>query len=157
VQTTRRNITTILLSAAGSIATTSLASSADGLVKAKSASAGAGVGKAVEGLRKAMIEADKGGLNSLLSPQLSFGHSNGVVQTKAEFMDSVLGRKEVFKSIALTNQSIKAIGSSAVVRQTFASNLELEGKPLSVVLGELQVWQASGNGWQMIARQAFKV
>jgi hypothetical protein len=72
-------------------------------------------------------------------------------------MRAVLGRKEVFKTIALTNQTVQPVGSSAIVRQTFAANLELEGRPLSVVLGELQVWQQQPTGWRMFARQAFRV
>jgi hypothetical protein len=112
--------------------------------------------RSVEALRRAMLGADKSGLDTLLGRNLSFGHSNGVVQTKGEFMEAVLGRKEVFKSITLTEQTVRVVGPSAIVRQTFASDLELEGKPLSVKLGELQVWQKQGNAWFLIARQAFK-
>jgi hypothetical protein len=114
------------------------------------------VSRTVEQLRLAMIGADKKALEALLAPELSFGHSNGLVQTKAEFMGAVLGRKEVFKTITLTDHSASPVGSTAIVRQIFASDLELEGKPLSVKLGELQIWQKHKTSWRLIARQAFK-
>ena len=114
------------------------------------------VSHSVEALRKAMIGADKGQLDALLAPGLSFGHSNGVVQTKAEFMGAVIGRKEVFKSIALSDHSSAVVGSTAIVRQVFASDIDLEGKPISVRLGELQIWQKNASKWRLIARQAFK-
>jgi hypothetical protein len=116
----------------------------------------AGVTRSVEALRKAMVDADKAGLDHALGKNLSFGHSNGLVQTKDEFMAAVLSRKEVFKSITLTDQTVNVIGNNAIVRQTFASDLELEGKPLSVKLGELQIWLKVSTGWRLIARQAFK-
>lgn len=112
--------------------------------------------RSVEALRLSMIAADKAGLDLLLGKNLSFGHSNGLVQTKDEFMGAVLSRKEIFKSITLTDQSTRFVGNNAIVRQTFASDLELEGKPLSVKLGELQIWLKQGASWRLIARQAFK-
>jgi hypothetical protein len=114
------------------------------------------VSRSVEALRLAMIGADKNALEALLAPELSFGHSNGLVQTKAEFMGAVLSRKEVFKTISLTDHSAHSVGTNSIVRQIFASDLELEGKPLSVKLGELQIWQRQKAAWRMIARQAFK-
>jgi len=55
------------------------------------------VRQAVEALRKALLEADKAQLEQLTSEQLSYGHSDGRVQTKAEFIDGVMSRKAVVK------------------------------------------------------------
>jgi hypothetical protein len=145
---TRRDWAMLATAAAGYVSLTSVAH-AEGLTDTS-------VSRSVELLRKAMLGADKSGLEALLAPELSFGHSNGVVQTKAEFMGAVLGRKEVFKTITLTDHSAQAVGNSAIVRQIFTSDLDLEGRPLSVKLGELQIWQKQKSGWRLIARQAFK-
>jgi hypothetical protein len=48
------------------------------------------VRQAVETLRKALLEADKAQLEQLTAEQLSYGHSDGRVQTKAEFVDGVM-------------------------------------------------------------------
>src|SRR5437868_6692703 len=47
------------------------------------------VANAVAGLTKAMLAADKAGLESLVADQLSYGHSGGVVQDKAAFVDVI--------------------------------------------------------------------
>lgn len=55
----------------------------------------AAVNQAVEGLRKALLAAEKGQLQQLVADQVSYGHSDGRVQTKAEFIDGVMTRKAV--------------------------------------------------------------
>jgi hypothetical protein len=116
----------------------------------------AGVAVACESLRRAMIGADARRMRALMSPRLSFGHSNGVVQTRSEFISAVVSRREVFKSIRLQKRRIRVTGSTAVVRQVFAADIDLAGKPLSVALQELQIWQRHAGKWQLLARQAFK-
>ena len=49
----------------------------------------AAVAEAVANLTKAMLAADKTRLQSLTSPQLSYGHSSGVVQTQSVFVSGV--------------------------------------------------------------------
>src|SRR5690348_5385726 len=55
--------------------------------------------QAVEALRKATLAQDKAKLEQLSAAELSYGHSSGVVQNKAEFIDGVMTRKAVVKSI----------------------------------------------------------
>ena len=147
---TRRDLALSCLAAGASAYFTTAASGvAEGLTDTSAS-------RASTQLAAAMIAADKAKLDALLAPQLSFGHSNGLIQTKAEFMGAVLSGKEVFKTIQLTDHVADVVGNSAVIRHTFTSDLVLEGKPLSVKLGELQVWQKQSGSWRLIARQAFR-
>src|ERR1700739_4271582 len=57
------------------------------------------IGQAVEALRKALLDKDKSRLEQLTAEQLSYGHSDGRVQTKAEFIDGVMTGKAVVKSL----------------------------------------------------------
>ena len=59
----------------------------------------AAVDKSVEALRKALLEADKSQLGKLTAEQLSYGHSSGRVESKAQFIDGVMTRKAIYKSI----------------------------------------------------------
>ena len=52
----------------------------------------AAVNAAVEALTKAMLQADGPALERLVSDQLSYGHSSGLVETKAQFVDVVANR-----------------------------------------------------------------
>lgn len=112
---------------------------------------------AIEQFRKAMVDADKARLVALASERLSFGHSNGVVQTRAEFVDMVVTKKEVFKSIQLTDMNNTIFGDMAVSRHNFVADLIIDGKELSVKLPTVQVWQKYRGQWRMVARQAFKI
>ena len=72
--------------------------SAAGLVFSSPALAEAGdeasVKQNVEALREALLKADKAQLERLSAEQLSYGHSDGRVQNKAEFIDGVMtGRR----------------------------------------------------------------
>src|SRR5215469_6605738 len=117
----------------------------------------AAVDKAVEALRKALIEKDKTRLEQLTAAQLSYGHSSGKVQTKAEFVDGVMGSKAVVNSIAFPELSITMAGDAAIARHLFEAELETDGKTNNVKIGALQVWQRQDGNWKLLARQGFKL
>jgi ketosteroid isomerase-like protein len=115
------------------------------------------VDKAVESLRKALMEKDKTRLEQLTADQLSYGHSSGKVQSKAEFFDGVMTSKAVVKSIAFPELSITVVGDAAIARHLFEAEMETDGKTNSVKIGALQVWQRQGGNWKLLARQGFKL
>src|SRR3954467_15291914 len=53
----------------------------------------------VEALRMALLKADKAKLEALTADQLSYSHSDGRVEDKAKFINGVMTRKAVVKSI----------------------------------------------------------
>src|SRR5947208_16113209 len=52
----------------------------------------AAVAQAVEAFRNAMLKADRGQFEALTAEQLSYGHSGGRVETKAQFIDAATKR-----------------------------------------------------------------
>jgi len=117
----------------------------------------AAVDKAIEALRKALLEKDKARLELLSADQLSYGHSSGKVQTKAEFVDGVMTSKALTKSIAFPELSITVVGDAAIARHLFEAEMETDGKPTSFKIGALQVWQKQTGNWKLLARQGFKL
>jgi ketosteroid isomerase-like protein len=117
----------------------------------------AGVKEAVEGLRKAILAADKTKLEALAADQLSYGHSSAVVQNKAEFVEGVVNRKAVVKSIDFPELKITMAGNNAVARHLWVSESETDGKPTSTKIGVLAVWQKQDGGWKLLARQGYKL
>src|SRR5690606_10525339 len=71
---------------------------------------------AVEQFRVAMVSADEELLLKLTSPMLSYGHSNGLVEEKGEFVASLLSAKYNFLTIDLKQQAIRLMGDIAIVR-----------------------------------------
>jgi ketosteroid isomerase-like protein len=116
----------------------------------------AAVAQAVEALRKAILEQDKATLEALTAEQLSYGHSGGRVETRAQFIEGVMTRKALLKSLTLSDHTIAIVGNDAIARHTWASESEMDGKPTSTKIGVLQVWQKQGGTWKLLARQAFR-
>jgi ketosteroid isomerase-like protein len=115
------------------------------------------VAAAVESLRKAMVDADKTALENLTAKELSYGHSGGKVEDKATFVEVITSGKSDFVSIELTGQTIALVGDNAIVRHTLSASTNDGGKPATVKLSVLLVWQKQNKHWVLIARQAVKV
>ena len=117
----------------------------------------AAVRQNVEALRGALLKADKAQLERLAADQLSYGHSDGRVQNKAEFIDGVMTRKATVKSINFPDLRIAVTGDAAIARHIYESESETDGKPNNVRIGALQVWQKQGGNWKLLARQGYKL
>jgi ketosteroid isomerase-like protein len=117
----------------------------------------AGVTQAVEAFRKASLAQDKPKLEQLFADQLSYGHSDGRVEGKAEVINGMMNRKASVKSIDFPELKVAIIGNSAVARHLYVSESELDGKPNTTKIGVLQVWQKQDGGWKLLARQGYKL
>ncbi len=113
--------------------------------------------RAVEDLRAAMVEADRGRLDTLTEPQLSYGHSAGAVEDKAQFIEVIASGRTDYKSITLSDQTVAVAGDLAVVRHVFATDFEGGGRPASARVGVMQVWRRRDGEWRLLARQAFRL
>jgi ketosteroid isomerase-like protein len=115
------------------------------------------VKEAINDLLKAMVSADKAKLDSLLSDQLSYGHSSGKIETKAIVLDVVGGKKTIYKSINLVDPTVAVVGNNAIARHIGTFETEADGKPGSSRVGVMQVWVKDGGRWKLLARQAYRL
>ena len=113
------------------------------------------VSAAVEAFRKATIAADKSTLDKLTANELSYGHSSGRLETKAQFIESLTSGKSGFSAIELSDQTITIVDNTALVRHVFngASRRESANLKLSI----LTVWLQQQGQWKLVARQAAKL
>ena len=114
----------------------------------------AAVEQACETLRKLMITPDRSTLERIFADQLSYGHSDGRVQTKAEFTDALVNGKSVLKSISISGQTISLAGNIAIVRHRFEADAISNDVPTQPRIRILQVWQKQGGAWRLLVRQA---
>ncbi len=115
------------------------------------------VAAAVETMRKAMIDPQKAQLERLAANELSYGHSSGKIEDKAAFVEALVSGKSDFQTIDLTEQTIKIAGTTALVRHKLSATTLDGGKPGTVNLGILLVWQQQQGQWKLLARQAYKL
>ena len=115
------------------------------------------VKQAVEALRKAILAQDKPKLETLTAEQLSYSHSDARIEDKAKFIDGVMSRKAVIKSIDFPELTVVIAGNNAIVRHLWVSESELDGKVTNTKIGVLQVWQKQDSGWKLLARASFRL
>ncbi|HLN11107.1 MAG TPA: nuclear transport factor 2 family protein [Xanthobacteraceae bacterium] len=147
---TRRGLAAAALAIAPASVLSGAASGAESLDQAA-------LDQAIEALRQAMVDADKNRLDELTADQLSYGHSGGLIQDKADFVAVIVGRKTIYHSITLTDATTVIAGNDAIARHTFTTEFESEGKPGTSKVGVLQVWQKHDGHWKLLARQAYRL
>lgn len=114
--------------------------------------------KAVESLTQAMIHADGDALHRLTAEKLSYGHSSGKVESKAQFIESLLSGESDFEDIKLADQTVEVAGNTAIVRHVLSAQTNDRGKGSGTVkLNILLVWVKEKGQWLLLARQAVRV
>jgi len=106
---------------------------------------------------KVMVSPDEKILDELVSDQLSYGHSSGLVQDKATFIDDLVNGPFDFLTADVSEQTITVSGNVAVVRHIFASSFKNKGVPGNLKIGIMMVWHKEKGKWKLLARQAFKL
>lgn len=112
---------------------------------------------AVEALRAAMVAGNEKELTALTDDHLTYGHSKGLVQNKAEFIKPLLGPNAPgkFNWIKISDQKVDVVGKLAWVRHTFDAENQLpDGKTAKAHILVLQVWKKDAGKWKLFARQA---
>jgi hypothetical protein len=96
-------------------------------------------------------DADAGVLGRLLDDELEYVHSNGDVDTKRSFIDSLVsGRRDYVKSQPVID-SIRILGDVAIIRGTARVTVADNGRSLDLDLGYTDIWIWKDQRWQMTA------
>ena len=117
----------------------------------------AALAQSIETLRQGILQQDKAKLDQVAASQISYGHSDGRVETKEQFINGVMNRKQTQKSLAFPELKVFVAGNNAVARHIYLGESELDGKQTTTRIGALQVWQKQADGWKLLARQGFRL
>jgi ketosteroid isomerase-like protein len=105
----------------------------------------------------AMQEVDVATLNEILSDDLTYTHSNGWQQTKAEVI-GVLGSGELkYLSITTRDLKVRVYGESAVVTGHAMVRIKARGEEETLNICYLDVYVKQEGRWQMVAWQSARV
>ena len=115
------------------------------------------VTEAVSMLRQAMIDADKTVLEKIIHEDLSYGHSSGTIETKAMFIESLVSNNSDFKTMDLTEQTVKIAGKNAIVRHKLFAETVNKGVAGTVKLYVLLIFVKVKGNWVLLARQGAKI
>lgn len=114
--------------------------------------------EAVETFKKAMIDRDRELLGRICLDGLSYGHSSGLIQDKATFINEVVEGSFRFLTMNTPEQTILVQGDMAVVRHILEAEAIRDGAPATVRIGNVQIYKRVGDGsWKLWVRQAYKL
>ena len=109
-------------------------------------------------LKNALIAKDSVALSNLLADDVTYGHSTGVIQTKAQLIRSALNGEQDYRSIEPSNMNVRIYNdNTGVVTINLKVNVINLGKPLDVNLAATLVWIKINGEWKLVARQAVKL
>jgi ketosteroid isomerase-like protein len=93
----------------------------------------------------------------LLAEELSYTHSSGKTDTKAELLASVSSGKLKYESIEPSDTKVRVYGSTAVI--TGQANLKINnnGQPLSFAMKFTGVYAKRDGRWQLVAYQSTRL
>lgn len=115
------------------------------------------VAEQTERLRQAMISGNRTELVSLVSDQLTYGHSSGKMEDMETFVHTISTKKSDFKRIELADQSVTVKGKTAIVQHVLRADTNDGGNPGKVNLGVVLIWEKQKGTWKLLARRAFKI
>lgn len=116
------------------------------------------VAAAAEEFKNAILNADRGALERLLSDQLVFAHSGGKIQNKSECIEEIVSLvPNDYTKIDISNQIIRVSGNAAIVHHIYAADFISNGQPGSLRIGVMLLWHKTKGRWQLLGRQAFRI
>ena len=106
---------------------------------------------------QALIKKNTVSINQQTDKALTYGHSNGWVETKNELLKNLETGYNGYQSYKEDSISVSINSVAASVRYVADINATLKGQPSTYHLKVLEVWLKKGNRWVLFARQSIKI
>lgn len=113
---------------------------------------------AIMKLDKALLEKDEVTLKTVLHNDVSYGHSNGWIQSKSDILNDFISGKLTYNKIENNSWAIVKINKKyATVKTNTNAEGVVNGTAFKLTLHIMQFWIKTKKGWQLIARQSAKL
>jgi hypothetical protein len=106
---------------------------------------------------EAMMRADTAALRPLLSAELVYTHSNGMVETRDAHLAAIGSKKTVYESLGPVEISYRFYGALAVGTGEVKSKGMLDGTAFDVRLRISTVHQQRDGRWQLLLWQSTRL
>jgi ketosteroid isomerase-like protein len=108
---------------------------------------------AVEALKEGTMKKDRATLEKVLHPDLSYGHSNGNVETKEQAIAHIVENPGTYEAINWADTKVRIHGNTALVTGKIDMQQKNKENRTQSNLIALTVWLKGSKGWQLVARQ----
>jgi hypothetical protein len=106
---------------------------------------------------EAAEKTDLDGLGKMLADDLTYTHSTGVLQTKAQLLDDLKSGKLQFKKIEPADLQVRVFGTTAIINGTAKIAVVSAGQAKDVSIRFTDAWVNRAGHWQMVAWQSTKL
>jgi ketosteroid isomerase-like protein len=97
----------------------------------------------------ATIAADVAGLGAMMTDDMTYTHSSGATETKAEFLGALQSRKYVYREIVPRDRRIRIHGDAAIVSGPCHVVIEPGGQRTEIDLYFTELYVKEGGQWRM--------
>lgn len=110
----------------------------------------------VKEFHQAMVNKNTASINQQTDKALSFGHSNGWVESKKDLISDLETGMISYQKI--TEDSITVSMNDKLANVRFKADIDatMKGNSISIKLRVLEVWVKKSKRWMLFARQAVK-
>lgn len=109
---------------------------------------------AVDTWKKAMLKGDAATLEKLYHDDLTYEHSSGKTETKAQAIAAATKPGSLSKAIEFSDMTTRVYGNTGIVK---AKGDFTNASGATSHLDVLMVWLKSPQGWRLVARQSTKL
>ena len=100
---------------------------------------------------EALLGPDLPALERLFHERLSYAHSSGVRDTKAEYLAKIASGYYDYQRSEHPVERVELLGDTAVVVGRMNADLRVEGTPKQLDVLALAVWTREAGEWQLVA------
>lgn len=108
-------------------------------------------------LKNALVAKDSVALSKVLADDVTYGHTNAMIQTKAELIRDVVSLIQDYKSIEPSDMKIRIYDNTAIVNMNSKVVMNYQNQPLELSMKTTFTWVNKNKDWQLVARQAVKM
>ena len=105
---------------------------------------------------QALVNKNTASINQQTDKALSYGHSNGWVETKKELIEHLESGYMEYNSFREDSIKVEVNGNVGHARFIADINATMSGKEFMFQLRVLEVWVKKGKRWVLFARQAVR-
>lgn len=105
----------------------------------------------------AMIQGDLKALEGLLTEDLTYTHSTGQIETRAQFLEGMRSGALRYLAAEPSDAVVRVYGETAIVTGRAEMRVSTQGKELTLPIRFTEVWVKSGGTWKMAAWQSTRI
>ncbi len=115
------------------------------------------VREADAGRVKALLDNDFGALEALLGDDLTYVHSNGMLDTKESYINGLRSGASRYLTMDMSDVAVRAFGDTALITAKFNARVQLRDREVNPTPRVLIVYGKRDGRWQMVAWQSTQI